>query len=107
MEMDELRHRLAVILAAEEQEPTDWSEVDRLTTELLPQLHVDATPEIVHYYLDDADMRARDEAYAIHQRREVRRFVEKGDYDDGTPVPLWGCALVVLIAGGLIFWLTT
>jgi hypothetical protein len=105
MEMDELRRRVAVILAAEEQEPADWSEVERLTNELLPQLHVDVTPEIVHHYLDDADIRVRDEAYAVHQRREVRRFVDKGDYDDGTPVPLWGCALV-LLAGGLIFWLT-
>lgn len=106
MEMDELRRRLEVILAAEEQEPANWSEVERLTSELLPQLHIDATPEIVHHYLDDADIRARDEAYAVQQRCAVRRFVEKGDYDDGTPIPLWGCALVVLLAGGFIFWLT-
>lgn len=106
MEMDELRRRLAVILAAEEQEPADWPEVQRLTSELLPQLHVDATPEIIHHFLDDADIRARDEVYAAHQRREVRRFVESGDYDDGIQVPLWGCVVVVLLAGGLILWLT-
>lgn len=106
MEWDELRRRLAVILAAEEQEPADWFEVERLTSELLPLLHVDATPEIVHHYLDDADIRARDDAYGAHQRREVRRFVEKGDYDDGTPFPLWGCAVVVLLVGGFLFWLT-
>jgi hypothetical protein len=106
MEVDELRQRLAVILAAEEQEPVDWSEVERLTTELLPQLHVGPTPEIVFHYVDDVHIRARDEEYALRQRRGVRRFVENGDYDDGTPVPLWGCALVVLLAGSLIFWLT-
>lgn len=106
MEMGELRGRLAVILAAEEQEPADWPEVERLTSELLPQLHSDATPEIVHHFLDDADIRARDEAYAVRQRRKVRRFVEKGDYEDGTPIPLWGCALGVLLAGAFIFWLT-
>lgn len=106
MEADELRQRLAVILAAEEQEPPDWAEVERLSTKLLPQLHVGPTPEIVYHYLDDADIRARDEEYAARQRRGVRRFVENGDYDDGTPIPLWGCALLVVIVGGLVFWLT-
>ncbi|HEV2569040.1 hypothetical protein [Sphingomonas sp.] len=80
--------------------------MERLTSELQPELHVDATPEIVFHYLDDADIRARDEEYAFQQRTAVRRFVENGDYDDGTPIPLWGCALVVMLAGGFIYWLT-
>lgn len=105
MEMDELRSRLAIILAVEEQEPTDWPEVGRLTNELQQELPIDATPEVVHHYLDDADIRARDEAYAVSQRRDVRRFVDLGDYDDGTPIPLWGCALVLLVGAGLVKWL--
>ncbi|MBB5686539.1 hypothetical protein [Sphingobium boeckii] len=105
MDMDELCRRLAVILAVEEQEPADWSEVERLASELQQQLPIDATPEAVHHYLDDADIRARDEKYAVRQRLEVRRFVETGGYDDGTPIPIWGCALVLLVGAGLVNWL--
>ncbi|MFO1260598.1 MAG: hypothetical protein U1E68_05915 [Sphingomonadaceae bacterium] len=105
MELDELRRRLEVILAAEERELPDWSEVERLINELQPQIYIDATPEIVHHYLDDADIRARDEAYAIRQRREVRRFVDHGDYDVGTAVPRWGCALVIVFVVVVIVWL--
>ena len=57
--MDELRRRLAVILAVEEREPTDWLEVERLASELQRELPIDATPEAVHRYLDDADIRCR------------------------------------------------
>ena len=102
--MDELRRRLSVILAAEEREPPDWLEVDRLTGELLPEIHIDATPEFVHHYLDDADIRARDAAYGDRQRRQVRRFVNEGDYEDGTSVPWWTCALALALVIGLIAW---
>ncbi len=50
--MDELRRRLAVILAVEEREPTDWPEVERLASELQRELPIDATPEAVHRYLE-------------------------------------------------------
>lgn len=63
MEMDELRSRLAVILTVEEREPTNWLEVERLASELQQELPIDATPEAVHRYLDDADIRSRDDAY--------------------------------------------
>jgi hypothetical protein len=105
MEMDELRRRLGMILAAEEKEPADWSAVERLASELQRQLHTDVTPEIVSHYLDDADIRARSETYAVGQRRKVRRFVELGEYDDGTPVPLWGCTLVLVTGASLALWL--
>ena len=105
MEMDELRSRLAVILAVEEHEQTDWSEVERLSGDLQRELPIDATPETVHHYLDDADIRRRDEAYAVRQRQQVRRFIELGAYEDGTPVPIWGCAVVILIGAGLVIWM--
>jgi hypothetical protein len=103
--MDELRSRLAVILAVEEQEPTDWLEVERLASDLQRELPIDATPETVHRYLDDADVRSSDDAYGAHQRQEVRRYVDLGEYDDGTPVPWWGCALVLLASAGVVKWL--
>lgn len=104
MESKELRSRLAVILSVEEREPTDWLEVERLASELQQEVLIDATPEAVHHYLDDADVRSRDGAYAARQRHDVRRYIEHGD-DDGTPVPWWGCALVLLAAAGLTKWL--
>ena len=105
MNMDELRRRLGAVLVVEEREPSDWPEVERLTSQLQRELPIDATPEAVHRYLDDADIRARDENYAARQRQEVRRYVELGEYDDGTPIPLWGCALALLLGAGLIKWL--
>lgn len=107
MEMDELRRRLNIILAAEEREPPNWLEVDRLTSELQPQIYIDATPEIVHHYLDDADIRASDAAYGDRQRRLVRRFVDTGDYADSTPVPWWTCALALALVIGLTVWLVS
>jgi hypothetical protein len=102
--MDELRGRLAIILSVEEQEPTDWGEVERLASQLQRELPIDATPEAVHHYLDDADIRSRDEAYGAGQRQQVRRFVDLGEYDDGTPIPWWGCALVLLAGAGAVKW---
>jgi hypothetical protein len=102
MDMDQLRSRLATILAVEERTPIDWVEVERLAAALQRDLPIDATPESVHRYLDDADIRARDEAYGEKQRKEVRRYVDLGEYDEGTPMPLWGCALVILIGAGLV-----
>ena len=105
MEMDELRRRVGIILAVEERETVNWHEVEHLARDLQSNIHIDATPEIVHHYLDDADIRARDEVYAVQQRRQIRRFVEAGDCDDGTALPLWGCALLLLTAAGLVLWL--
>jgi hypothetical protein len=96
---------LAAILSVEDREPTDWLEVERLAGELQRELPIDATPEAVHRYLDDADIRSRDDAYAAHQRHEVRRYVDYGEYEDGVPVPWWGCALVVLAGAGIVKWL--
>lgn len=105
MEMDELRSRLALILEIEEQEPTDWVEVERLASDLRRDLPIDATPDAVHHYLDDADIRAGDDRYGAWQRQEVRRSVEFGEYDDGVPIPWWGCALALLAGAAAVKWL--
>ncbi|MCW2381752.1 hypothetical protein M2338_001317 [Sphingobium sp. B2D3B] len=103
--MDELRSRLAAILAVEQREPTDWLEVDRLASELQEELPIDATPEAVHHYLNDADIRSRDGAYGARQRQAVQRYVDLGDYDDGTLIPWWGCGLVLLAGACVVKWL--
>src|SRR5215472_83186 len=108
MDIVDLRRRVGAILAAEEKEPPDWVAVDRLADELSQQLISDPDtecPEIVDHYLDDADVRAKDEAYGAHQRQQVRRFIETGEYRDSKPVPLWAFIMVlaVLIALALLF----
>lgn len=105
MDMDYLRSRLAAILAVEEADPTDWLEVERLASQLQRELPIDPTPEAVHRYLDDADIHSRDNSYGARQRQDVRRYVDHGEYDDGIPVPWWGCALVLLGAAGIVKWL--
>jgi hypothetical protein len=101
----ELRNRFAAILAVEEREPTDWLEVERLASQLQRELPIDATSEAVHRYLDDADIPSRDDAYTAKQRQQVRRYVDLGEYDDGIPVPWWGCALVLLAGASVVKWL--
>jgi hypothetical protein len=110
MDFNELRQRAGAILAAEERANglDDWAEVQRLIDELQAQLEAaprTVCPEIVDHYLDDVDIRARDGRYAEQQREHVRRFVETGEYSDGTPVPLWTCALVLTFVVGLVVWL--
>jgi hypothetical protein len=100
MDLRELRRRVGVILAVEVRadEDEDWAEVERLSDELQAQLATDQIcPEIVDHYLDDADVRAQDERYGEEQRERVRKFVETGEYDDGTAVPLWTCAVAVAL----------
>lgn len=105
MECDELRSRLAAILAVEEREPTDWPEVERLASSLQRDVRADAMPEAVYHYLDDADIRVRDAAYAARQRRAVRRYVDLGEYDEGIAVPWWRCALIIVAGAGAVKWL--
>ena len=86
-------------------EDEDWGEVTRLAGELQAQLVADQTtvcPEVVDHYLDDVDIRAQDERYGQRQRERVRRFVDTGEYDDGTQVPLWTCAVTVTLLVGLV-----
>lgn len=108
MEMDALRREVRAILAAEESSPPNWLQVEQLTHELLRLLEADSNtecPEIVSHYLDDADIRARDEVYGAHQRATIRRFVETGEYINSTPMPWWTWAPVAVLVGSLVLWL--
>lgn len=109
MNIDELRRQVGAILDAEERDPADWSQVERLIDQLEQQLCAEPgseCPEVVWHYLSDADIRALDHAFAAQQRQAVRRFVETGEYTDGTRVSPWTCALVLaVVVGGLLLWL--
>lgn len=111
MNTDDLRRQVGAILNAEESEPADWSQVERLSDELEQQLRSEPgseCPEVVWHYLSDVDLRIRDNAYGAQQREIVRHFVDTGEYNDGTLVSPWTCALVVavlLAVCGVLLWL--
>jgi hypothetical protein len=108
MNIDDLRRQVGSILDAEEREPADWSQVERLIGRLEQRLRAEPgseCPEVVWHYLSDADIRAWDDAYGAQQRETVRRFVETGEYTDGTVVSPWTCVLIVAVVGGLLLWL--
>jgi hypothetical protein len=108
MEHPELRRRVGAILAAEEEKPRNWAEVERLSDDLLQQLMPESgahCPEIVSHYLDDADIRSADEVYGNQQRERIRHFVETGEYDDGTTVSPWACTVVIALILAGIAWL--
>jgi hypothetical protein len=106
----ELRRRVGAMLAIEVRadEDEDWAEVARLADDLQAELEADRStvcPEIVDHYLDDVDLRAQDERYAEQQQERVRKFVETGEHDDGTLVPLWTCGVALTLVGGMVVWL--
>ena len=102
----ELRRRLVPILEAEER--GDWAQVEQLSDRLnrdLEEQRFQNSVEIVDHYLDDADVREKDERYAEAQRRQVRRFVDTGEHEEGTTVPLWSCALIAIVVLAVLIWL--
>lgn len=108
MQHSELRRKVGAILTEEERPDVDWRRIGQLSEELDAELTAEGyadCPEVVRHYLCDDDIRARDEAYARGQRGPVRRYVETGEYHDSTPVPWWGCLLVLAAIVGALFWL--
>jgi hypothetical protein len=108
MNIDALRRQVGAILDAEESDPVNWSHIERRIDQLEQQLRAEPAsecPEVVWHYLSDVDIRALDHAFAAQQREAVRRFVETGEYSDGTRVSPWTCALVLAGVGGLVLWL--
>lgn len=104
MDHDELRNRLAAILAEEEREVVDWAAVDAMLDKLAANLKDSEYPHFIGHFMSDSDIRAKDAVYGDHQRYEVRRFVETGEYMRSKEVSPLGCLAVVAALGGLAFW---
>jgi len=105
-----LRERLGNILREEERPDVDWEMVERMCEELGQDIRAQpdlGCPHIVYHFMSDADIRARDADYGRGQRVEIRRFVETGEFNDGEPVPAWGCFAVLAAIGALLFWLVS
>lgn len=76
----ELRASLTVILAAEEQPEVDWQEVESLCLQTLERLNTEPAPDYpydtVYHFLDDPDVRQKDEGYARVQRERLRSWLD-------------------------------
>lgn len=106
MAISDIQARLAAILAAEEASSVDWLTVDRLCDELDREINASGedVPEIVAHFLSDSDIRARDIRYGDAQREAIRTYLETGDYFDGVALPMWGCLVLLIVAGGVVAW---
>lgn len=106
MDMEELRQRLATILDQEEREVVDWATVDAMFDRLDADLKGSECPHFVYHYISDNDIRSKDPVYGDHQRQEVKRFVETGEYVESKGVSPLGCLAVVAALGGLALWVS-
>ena len=95
MNSSDLRERLSAILDQEEQTVVDWPAVEQMLDRLNRDLKEGPSecPHFVWHFIADSDIRAKDAAYAEHQRDEVRRFVATAEFEDSTAMRPWGCLL--------------
>ena len=82
MALEELTAELEAILALEEQSPVEWDTVERLCLRTIKRLNTEAEPQyphaVVYHFLDDADVRRKDPAYARMQRDRLREWLRNG-----------------------------
>ena len=80
MTIDELRAELRTILAAEEQSPPDWGQVEARCLATVERLAIEPKAEyphdVVYHYLDDTDVRQKSPAYGEEQRQRLRQWLE-------------------------------
>ena len=108
MEGAKLRRRVSAILNEEERPEIDWAQIAELSSELDRELAAESyldCPDVVLHYLDDDDVRARDQVFAARQRDEIRRYIETGEYRDGKPLPWWTWLLLLASSIGVLIWL--
>jgi hypothetical protein len=110
MDEAEFHERLVEILGEEERADPDWERVEALCLELARRLARDSTvqcPDSVYHFVDDPDIRRRDERYAEEQRDLVRWYLQTGEMTEHAPskrVTWWGCLLIVAAIVGLVAW---
>jgi len=80
--IDELRAELRAILAAEEQSPPDWQEVEARSLRTIERLAKEAEPsfphDTVYHFLDDPDVRRKSADYGEAQRQRLRHWLDEG-----------------------------
>jgi hypothetical protein len=80
MTIDELRDDLRAILAAEEQSPPDWMQVETLCLRTIKRLATETEPsyprDVVYHFLDDPDVRQKSATYGAGQRERLRHWLD-------------------------------
>ena len=76
----ELRACLTEILAAEQRPHVDWPAVEKLCMDTIERLNTETAPDYpydtVYHFLDDPDVRQKDDGYARVQRQRLREWLE-------------------------------
>lgn len=110
MTQEELRRRVGELLRLEERSDTDWravqSECERLDRDI-QGMPTDEVPDLLWHFLQDADVRQKDERYAEYQCLPLWSYVETGEMVEHAPsvaLPWWGCLLVLVAAALLLTW---
>ena len=71
-----LRNDLSNLLSMEESDTTDWNEVEQICTNLIEMLNetktINLIDDFVYHFLEDFEIRQRDEGYGIQQRRKLK-----------------------------------
>lgn len=86
MTLEDLKSDLRAILAKEEANLTDWGLVDRMCLELIEKLENGKAPsyahDVVYHYLDDPDIRRKDDPYGRGQRLRLKRWLDGEDVSE-------------------------
>jgi hypothetical protein len=81
MTLEDLEAQLGLILEIEERVPVDWVASQKRCLEIILRLSREREPdyphEIVYHFLDDPDVRRKDDRYALHQRQRLRAWLHR------------------------------
>jgi hypothetical protein len=82
VELAELKPSLSAMLELEGQPNVDWQSVEELSDQTLARLNSEPAPDYpydtVYHFLDDTDVRQKDERYAQVQRDRLRSWLASG-----------------------------
>ena len=82
MKLDDLKSELRAILAAEDQNPPDWQQVEARSLRVVERLAKEEEPsyphDIVYHFLDDPDVRQKSARYGDMQRERLRKWLSEG-----------------------------
>ena len=79
MTQKELRDALGTILEEESRTEIDWSYVRGLCLDVIGRLNTESEPnfphDVVYHFLDDPDVRQKDDQYGQMQRARLREWL--------------------------------
>ena len=80
MTLNELKADLRTILEGETKSAIDWNRVEELCLGVIRRLNAepkaDYPHDVVYHFLDDADVRQKDDGYAVIQPQRLRQWLD-------------------------------